>query len=244
MNQESKLAATAALIFIVAVSAFYIGTQTNIIPPAQNDDVLFQIAAFNTFSAGKYTGFITYEDLERHGDFGIGTFDGLDGEMVALDGIFYQIPSTGVPKEADPTQTAPYATISYFHPTQTFEVSDINYAELQTFLDSKFSDEAIYAIKVHGSYRSIEVRSPLKQSEPYPNITDALKGQALFNLTNTSATAVGFFFPISMDGIDYPGYHLHVVTNDFTAGGHILDFQIQQATIEVDEIKQYNLILP
>ena len=244
MNSNIKLAVTAALIVVVAASAFYIGWQTNTTAPDSESDVLFQLAAFNTFSTGQYAGVMTYEELERHGDFGIGTFDGLDGEMVAVDGVFYQIPSSGIPREADPSQTAPYATITYFHPTQTYQVSNVNYEGLRTFLDEKLSDDAIYAIKVHGVYSTIEARSPLKQIEPYPNITDALKTQALFNLTDASATAVGIYFPPNMDGVDYAGYHLHIITDDHVAGGHILNCHIQQATIEIDKIQQYTLILP
>jgi acetolactate decarboxylase len=29
---------------------------------------------------------MTYEELSSHGDFGLGTFNSLDGEMVELDG--------------------------------------------------------------------------------------------------------------------------------------------------------------
>ena len=44
--------------------------------------------------AGVYDGDLTYQELARHGDFGLGTFDALDGEMIALDGAFYQIGPT------------------------------------------------------------------------------------------------------------------------------------------------------
>ena len=41
--------------------------------------------------AGVYDGDLTYQELARHGDFGLGTFEALDGEMIALEGVFYQI---------------------------------------------------------------------------------------------------------------------------------------------------------
>ncbi len=37
---------------------------------------------------GIYDGVISFEDLKKHGDFGIGTFDQLDGEMIAFDNEF------------------------------------------------------------------------------------------------------------------------------------------------------------
>jgi len=246
MKSTNKWVITIVLTVLLSVSVLHAGwqIQENTISQTANKNALFQLAAFNTFSTGQYAGVMTYKELAENGDFGIGTFDGLDGEMIALNGVFYQIPSTGISQEADPTQTAPYATITYFQPTQTYEVSDLDYAGLRAFLDEKFTSEAIYAIKVHGTYSIIEARSPLKQAEPYPNITDALKTQSLFNFTDISATAVGFYFPESMNGVDYAGYHLHVITDDHAAGGHILDCQIEQATVEIDVIKQYNLVFP
>jgi len=237
---------TSALIGIVACNILYLSWQSQANPRGQteNSDVLFQLAAFNTFSSGQYAGTMNYSELEKHGDFGIGTFDGLDGEMIALDGVFYQIPSSGVPCQADPAQTTPYATITYFNIDYSFNVSSLNYSNLKAFLDRHLSNDTIYAIKIHGKFEQAQTRSPEKQSQPYPNINDALKTQHLFNLTGVSATAVGFYFPSNMDGVDYVGYHLHLITDDHAAGGHLLDCVIRNATLEVDAIKSYNLILP
>jgi acetolactate decarboxylase len=246
MALKSKWLIASTLIILIACSAIYVVWQSQASAPAQTakKDALFQLAAFNTFSTGQYAGVMSYADLEKHGDFGIGTFDGLDGEMIALDGVFYQIPSSGVPRQADPTQMAPYATITYFNADYTFNVYTLNYSNLKAFLDRHLSNGTIYAIKVHGAFDSAQTRSPEKQTQPYPNINDALKTQHLFNLTGVSASAVGFYFPSSMDGVDYAGYHLHLITDDHTAGGHLLDCMIQNATVEVDVIKNYNLVLP
>jgi wobble nucleotide-excising tRNase len=58
------------------------------LPYAQcaDDDVLFQVSTIDALLQGVLDGFFTFEDLKTHGDFGIGTFDSLDGEMIALDG--------------------------------------------------------------------------------------------------------------------------------------------------------------
>jgi len=106
------------------------------------------------------------------------------------------------------------------------------------------SQDAIYAIKVTGTFDYAQTRSPAKQTQPYPALADALKTQSVFNLSSVSATAAGFWFPSSMIGIDYAGYHLHLITDDHTAGGHLLDCIIQNATVEIDKINQYNLVLP
>jgi acetolactate decarboxylase len=243
MQVKAKVALAAGVALMV-LSAFFAGWQIQTVPTAKPDS-LFQLAAFNTFAQGNYSGIMTYAELSEHGDFGIGTFDGLDGEMIALEGVFFQVPSSGVPQEASSTQTAPYATLTFFDADQTFTVSNMAYTQLKTAIDSQLpSSDAIYAIKIHGTYTYAQTRSPEKQALPYPDINDALKTQAVFNLTEASATAVGFYFPRSLDGVDYAGYHLHLITDDHTAGGHLLDCVIDKVTVELDQINSYNLILP
>lgn len=247
MNTKAKWVLTAVLVAVVGLSAFYTGLQIQPNPTAEADkDALYQLTPYNTFITGKYAGVMPYSELEKHGDFGIGTFDGLDGEMIAYNGEFYQIPSTGVPRRAEPTQLAPYATITYFHADRTFIVSGLNYTQLKTYLDGQLgtSSDVIYGIKVSGSFDWAQTRSPQKQSEPYHNITEALKTQAVFNLSDVSATSVGFWFPPSMSGVDYASYHIHLITDDRSAGGHLLDCIINNATIEVDVINNYYLVLP
>jgi len=244
MPFKSNAAIVVAVCFLIGLSVFSVTWQFK--PESTVDhDVLFQLAAFNTFSLGNYAGTMSYSNLSQKGDFGIGTFDGLDGEMIALNGVFYQIPSDGAPKEASATQTAPYATVTFFEVDQTFSVSSFNYTQLKAFLDEKStSKDAIYAVKVTGFFDWAQTRSPQKQTAPYPNITEALKTQAVFSLSNVSASAVGFWFPLSMDGVDYAGYHLHLITDDRTAGGHLLDCIIRNATVEIDQINRYELVLP
>lgn len=244
----SKWTLTIILAAVVACSAFLAGwqIQTNNTPSSIDRATVYQLAAFNTFSTGQYAGFINYSQIEQHGDFGIGTFDGLNGEMLGFDGVFYQIPSDGVPRVVDLAQTSPHATVTYFDADLTFSVSDYNYTGLKSYLDGQLasSKDTIYAFKVTGNFSYIQARSPAKQSEPYPNLTDALKTQSVFNFTNVEATAVGYLFPSSMNGVDPAGYHLHIITDDKTFGGHLLECQIENASIQVDIIKNYTLILP
>ncbi len=246
MALKGKSLIASALIIIITVSALYLVWQSQANSSSTVDrDVLYQVAPYNTFASGDYYGYMSYEELSSHGDFGTGTFEGLDGEMVALDGMFYQVPSDGAVHVAGAAQMAPYATITYFNADETFTVSSINYTELKAYLDSKLTNkDVIYGIKVHGTFDYAQTRSPQKQTEPFPVLTEALKSQAVFNLTDVSATMVGFWFPKSMDGVDYAGYHLHLISDDHKAGGHLLDGVIRNATVEIDVINKYNLVLP
>ena len=53
-------------------------------------------------------------ELKKHGDFGIGTFDALDGEMIVLDGVVYQAKADGHIYQAADNLTTPFATVTYF----------------------------------------------------------------------------------------------------------------------------------
>ncbi len=59
------------------------------------DHAIFQVSTFHALKQGKYDGETTFGVLKKHGDFGIGTVNGLDGEVLALNGEFFQIKADG-----------------------------------------------------------------------------------------------------------------------------------------------------
>ncbi len=227
------------------LAGLYVLTQTkaNTIV-TENRDILYQISAFNTFSTGKYDGTTSFSELAKHGDFGIGTLNGLNGEMIALDGVFYQVPIDGKPVQISQNALTPYATVTFFDADFTLHVDAMNYSDLTGYINQSLPDgEAIYAIKVSGTFEYAKTRSVPAQTQPYPPLSEAVSHQTVFDLTNVSGTAVGFYFPSSMSGVDYAGYHLHFLTDDRTAGGHLLDCVISNATIEIDYTNKFSLIL-
>ncbi len=212
--------------------------------PEQN--TLFQVSAFNVFSAGNFEGNMTYAELGKHGDFGIGTLNDLNGEMFALNGKFYQIPATGTPREIASLEKAPYATVTFFNSDQKFQIVNV-YSYLQLTEDINLTlpnYNAIYAIKVHGFFDFVKTRSVPAQIKPYPTLTEAVKNQTVFTLQDVEGTMVGFYFPNSMQGIDSVGYHLHFLTDDHTAGGHLLECSIKDAMVEIDQMNNYHLLIP
>ena len=68
--------AVLALIVVIIFSAFDFIWQAGFNWHETADrETLFQVSAFNTFSSGRYAGYMTYGELAEHGDFGIGTFE-------------------------------------------------------------------------------------------------------------------------------------------------------------------------
>jgi len=227
-----------AVVAVVLLAAFYE-------PASPKQDTLYQVSPFNVFSTGKFDGNTTYAELAKFGDFGIGTLNGLDGEMFALNGKFYQIPADGVPREIGSAEKTPYATVTFFDTDQSFQVTNVNnYSQLKSEIDLALPNhDMIYAIKVVGIFKIAETRSVPMQTEPYPTLVEALESQTIFMLNEVEGTAVGFFFPESMDGVDSVGYHLHFLGDDRIAGGHLLECDIQNATVEIEQIDNYHLLI-
>jgi acetolactate decarboxylase len=213
---------------------------------SESRETVFQVAAFKPFAQGEYTGITTYSELAKHGDFGLGTFVGLDGEMVAVDGVFYQIPIDGTPRKVASTEETPFALVTFFEADQTLQVAGaMNYSQLTAYIDQNISHEnAMYAIKIHGVYDYAKTRSVPKQTEPYPTLAEVIDNQVIFPLNNVTGTTAGFRLPSYMDEINVAGYHLHFITDDETAGGHLLDCIVRDATIEIDYTYEYELALP
>ena len=81
------------LVMLVALISLGCQSAANL---KENKDVLYQYSTLGSLMAGVYDGDITYAELKQHGDFGVGTFNTLDGEMLELDHQVYQIKSDGV----------------------------------------------------------------------------------------------------------------------------------------------------
>lgn len=214
---------------------------------AAAENTLYQVSTLDGLMQGVYDGEITLDDLLRHGDFGIGTFDALDGEMVVLDGTVYQVLATGevaTPDEA--TMTTPFAMVTSFTADLEEEGNGIeNIDELKSTLDAMLPGQNdFYAIKIHGTFSYVETRSVPAQEEPYPLLADVTAEQAVFEFENVSGTLVGYWCPAYIDGINLPGYHLHFISDDRTMGGHLLDCNIDDASIAIDTLCEFQMLLP
>jgi acetolactate decarboxylase len=249
MSSKSSWVPAAAIVLIAVVSltALYelwqVQSNSRSLPTPK---ILFQVAPYAPFAQGSFDGNMTYAQLAQYGDFGIGTFNAMNGEMLALNGQFYQVRTDGMPKEADPTWKTPYAVVTFFKADQTLQVSSsLNYTDLTTYIDQALPNgNAIYAIKVHVTCEYAKTRSIPDQSQPYPPLTAVVANQTVFNLSNVTGTMIGFRFPDYLNGANTAGYHFHFITESKTAGGHMLECTITNATIELDQIDKYVLLMP
>lgn len=214
---------------------------------AHHDDAeVYQFSTISALLEGVYDGDVTVAEILRHGDFGLGTFNGLDGEMVVLDGICYRLRADGTATRAAPTDRSPFAAITRFH--EDFHLSVENRAsreELTKAIDARIeSANLIYAVKVTGHFDELRTRTVMAQQRPYPPLTEATEDQAETVFTDVSGTVVGFRTPDFEQGISVAGFHLHFLNRERTRGGHILDFTLAHGEVAVSGASQLHLSLP
>lgn len=187
----------------------------------------------------------TLEQILMHGNFGLGTFDDLDGEMILLDGIFYQIRADGSVSVAPLEEGSPYACVTAFEVSQKVDVQGaVSYLDLQKRIDGlTLSKNLMYAIRITGHFSFIRARSVPKQ-HAYRPLVDVAGDQKEFNFQEMQGVLVGFWTPDFMQSISVPGYHLHFLSLDRMHGGHLLDCSVHDFSIELQPIDQLVLDLP
>lgn len=209
-------------------------------------DVLYQVSTIDALMAGLFDGWVTTGELKRHGDFGLGTFDRLDGEMTVVDGIVYQITSDGLVHKPSDSVTTPFAAVTCFDRDITSAIPhEMTLPTLKDFLDSLLpSKNVFYAIRIDGTFPRIKTRSVPRQSKPYPKLAGVTEHQPEFELTNVKGTIVAFRCPYYVKGVNVPGYHMHFITADRKQGGHLLDCTISGGTAALDTTGKFFLLLP
>jgi len=209
-------------------------------------ETLYQVSTLGALKAGFYDGDVSYTELGEHGDAGIGTFEGLDGEMIALNGEFYQIKTDGKAYEVSGTAIAPFAMVTFFDADLAAQPEQgLDYEALQSFLDGVLpSRNVFYAIKVEGRFDHVKARSVPAQEKPYPPLSDAIAEQTVFELQDVEGTMMGFWCPAYVGDINTPGYHLHFITSDRSAGGHVLDLLLGEVDVFIDETPDFLMQLP
>ncbi len=219
----------------------------NLNPDYSSDrEAVHQVSMLSALLEGQYDGQTTFAELKKYGDSGIGTFEGLDGEMIELEGQFYQVKADGIAYPVADTMKTPFASVTYFEPDKSQVVNEeINFQQLQNRIDNMIANKNIfYAIKVTGDFKNVKTRSVPAQQKPYPPLAEVTKNQPTFVLDNVKGTLVGFWCPSYVNGMNVPGYHMHFLNAEKNAGGHLLDFTMKSGQIEIDATPNFYMCLP
>ena len=248
MDKNFFLGIGLAVAIVFAGAAVYTGLERQAPVNVAEGGTVYQVSTIGALMQGVYNGTVTVGELKKHGNFGLGTFDRLDGEMIVLNGNVWQAKSDGSVIPAADNQTTPFATVTYFTPDfrQISPDHTMNFSEFATTMaDELPSQNMIYAVEIHGTFPSVTVRAIPAQEMPYPNLTVASAGQHEFTYTNVTGTIVGFYMPVFFKDLNTQGYHLHFLSDDHAKGGHILDMTLPAgSSVEYHITPDFAMALP
>jgi len=206
---------------------------------------LYQVSTAAALVEGIYQGAVRIGTLRERGDFGLGTFESLDGEMAVVDGHFFQVRSDGSVQEAGDDVLSPFAVITRFSPVTRLDLELCpDLAHLVAQCDRlRDSDNVFYAIRVDGRFDYVHTRAMRRTEEGVP-LVQAAEAQPEFEFRDITGTLMGFWTPEYAKALNVPGYHLHFLSADRTQGGHLLQCGGSRLHLQMQREGDYHIAMP
>lgn len=207
---------------------------------------VFQTGTMGALLDGIYDGDCSVEHLLGRGDFGVGTFNALDGEMLILEGTCYRLSSDGTVGPTAPTHLTPFAVVTRFEAHVSHSIDEPHSAErLHDLLFSLTpSDNYLYAYRISGDFEFVRTRTVARQTPPYRRLVEVTKGEPVQVFPHISGDIVGFRTPVFQQAIGIAGDHAHFIDANRTQGGHVLNFTVNRGTLELCIGTDLHLELP
>lgn len=212
---------------------------------ALTESTIYLCSPVNALVEGIYEENVHLAEVLKHGDFGLGTFDDLDGEMVILDGCIYRIFSDGHVTKVEDKALTPFAAVTFYNPARYDEIKhELPYDAFIKWINGLFlSPNLFYAVRIEGEFTHIKARSVPKQANYHPFL-DVSHEQIVFDFNNLEGTLAGFFTPTFLSSLNVPGLHLHFLSADLRYGGHVLECVPRKARAGIQLIHKLELSLP
>jgi len=207
---------------------------------------IYQTSLMSSLIAGVYDGDVTMADLLKHGDFGLGTFNQLDGELIAFESNIFQLRGDGSARQATMDQKTPFAVMTFFKPILEHSFSQVTTREdVHKTIDQLVPTDNIFcAIRIDGTFSRVDTRTVPKQQRPYKPMLKAIVRQPVFSFTGCQGLIVGFRSPQYTQGINVAGYHEHFITAEHTGGGHVQDYLLEQGVLQLGIVSKLVIDAP
>ena len=206
---------------------------------------IFQVSTSSAIVEGVFQGCVKVEDVLRHGNFGLGTFDALDGVMIVLDGKCFHARSDGSVVLAPADELTPFAVVTDFTVDDSTQLDRVrDWHDLMGQLDARRSSEnSFVGIRITGTVEHLLLRAACR-SQSGVDLVEATSGQAEFEFENIGGTLVGFWSPEFSGAVSIAGYHLHFISDDRRHGGHVLDIQARELSVELQRVTDLHVAIP
>jgi acetolactate decarboxylase len=205
--------------------------------------VAAQVGTIGALLDANYDGSLTLGELLERGNLGIGTTDGLGGELIVVEGGAYLADQDGFISTPAPSETTPFAVVCPEDPFLVTSASGDRRSVEDRIVEVSGSRKVV-AVRIAGEFSEVSLRSVERQSKPYPPLAEAVKHQHTFSCSDVGGVIVGFCFPDALAGIEVPGFHLHFMDSDASRGGHVVDFVLVSGTLSLTEVDDLHVELP
>ncbi|KAF9888822.1 hypothetical protein FE257_008191 [Aspergillus nanangensis] len=193
------------------------------------------------------------QQILRHGDHGIGTIRGMDGEVIIVDGEAYHFPPDGPLREIEDTDTIPFIMMTQFKPTLSKSVSSLSMGTglspslplldaLSPLLPAQ--QNRFLSIRIDANFLYIKFRVIPAQTKSRESLADLAKRQAIKERSDLPGVLFGFWSPAHSSGFSVAGFHLHFISSDRTCGGHVMGFEARDVQLRAAGIGNYHVELP
>lgn len=223
-------------------------TNTTGVPEMATDkNTFYQYNIWWGFVNKVFDGELTVKELKTRGNIGLGSYSKLDGELVMLDGVAYQINEDGNVSIPEGEAKIVYVDAAFFEPEISFDIRQVvNYDSLRNIINTKLpSQNQFYSFVIKGRFNYMKCGGLSRQEKPYNDGLDVLiPNRPVFEREDFEGTMVGFFCPEFIGNINVAGYHLHFISEDKEFGGHVMEFEAEGLEVEIDPLLDYHFTLP
>ena len=208
-------------------------------------NILYQHGTMQMLVEGLLDGTMPIEDLLTHGSIGIGTGDGVDGELVILNGVGYKIDTSGKAVELPKDFKVTYADVCNDNYREFKQYQNVELEQmLNDVLGANNGQNQFFAILTKGVFQKIRTRSSKKSQKPYPSLGTIAQNQIEFEAEDIARTMITFYTPKVFQGVGVSGFHNHFLADNLSFGGHVLAATMKDVTVSIQPIENFELHLP
>jgi acetolactate decarboxylase len=219
-------------------------TRNGLAHDPDTERTVVQTSTINALLEGCYEGDVTLGELLQHATDGIGTVQGLDGELIVLRGHAYTARADGSVEALDQATKTPFAVLTKFDARPHVSLSKLGFRSFLNQLDNTDTDAPVLAVRATGTFENLHLRSIAKQNPPYRPLPEVVADQTEWHLEQETGDVIGFRFPDSVAGVEVPGWHLHFLSATKDHGGHVISLDVVDADIEVSPCDELHIELP